>query len=64
METNGDFHTAAGLVLERMAHIPEEGEHFELDGWRIEVIDMDNNRIDKLLFIPPERVAQEQNSAA
>lgn len=64
METNGDFHTAAGLVLERMAHIPEEGEHFELDGWRIEVLDMDNNRIDKLLFVPPERVAQEQNSAA
>jgi putative hemolysin len=64
METNGDFHTAAGLVLERMAHIPEEGEHFVLDGWRIEVIDMDNNRIDKLLFIPPERVAEEQNSAA
>jgi putative hemolysin len=64
METNGDFHTAAGLVLERMARIPEEGEHFVLDGWRIEVIDMDNNRIDKLLFIPPERVAEEQNSAA
>lgn len=64
METNGDFHTAAGLVLERMAHIPEEGEHFELDGWRIEVIDMDNNRIDKLLFIPPERVAQEQQNSA
>lgn len=64
METNGDFHTAAGLVLERMAHIPEEGEHFELDGWRIEVLDMDNNRIDKLLFVPPERVAEEQNSAA
>ena len=47
-----------------MAHIPEEGEHFELDGWRIEVLDMDGNRIDKLLFIPPERVAEEQNSAA
>jgi putative hemolysin len=38
-----------------MARIPEEGEHFVLDGWRVEVIDMDGNRIDKLLFIPPEK---------
>lgn len=57
LETNGDYHTAAGLVLEHMARIPEEGEHFDLDGWRIEIVDMDSNRIDKLLFIPPELVS-------
>ncbi len=56
LETNGDYHTAAGLVLERMARIPEEGEHFELDGWRVEIVDMDANRVDKLLFIPPQAV--------
>ena len=53
IEPNGDYHTAAGLALERLARIPEEGEHFELDGWRVEIIDMDANRIDKLLFVPP-----------
>jgi magnesium and cobalt exporter, CNNM family len=55
IEPNGDYHTAAGLALERMARIPEEGEHFELDGWRVEILDMDSNRIDKLLFIPPSQ---------
>jgi putative hemolysin len=55
IEPNGDYHTAAGLALERLARIPEEGEHFELDGWRVEILDMDSNRIDKLLFIPPSQ---------
>ncbi|HEX2217001.1 MAG TPA: hemolysin family protein, partial [Xanthobacteraceae bacterium] len=64
METNGDFHTAAGLALERMARIPEEGEHFEVDGWRVEIIDMVGNRIDKLLFIPPEQVPKSEEAPA
>lgn len=64
VETNGDYHTAAGLVLERMARIPEEGEHFELDGWRVEIVDMDANRVDKLLFIPPQEVTGAATPAA
>ena len=51
---NGDFHTAAGLALDRLARIPSEGEAFMMEGWRIEVIDMDGKRVDKLLFVPPE----------
>jgi putative hemolysin len=49
----GEFHTAAGLALERLARIPTEGDRFEFDGWTIEVIDMDDKRVDKLLFMPP-----------
>jgi len=49
---DGDFHTAAGLALERLARIPVEGDTFEIDGWKVEIIDMDGKRIDKLLFIP------------
>jgi putative hemolysin len=64
METNGDFHTAAGLALDRLARIPSEGESFELDGWRVEVIDMDGNRIDKLLFMPPAQAAAFEQPAA
>jgi len=52
---NGDFHTVAGLALDRLARIPSEGEAFMMDGWRVEVIDMDGKRIDKLLFVPPEQ---------
>jgi putative hemolysin len=49
---DGDFHTAAGLALDRLARIPVEGDRFELNGWTVEVVDMDGNRIDKLLFTP------------
>jgi putative hemolysin len=48
----GSFHTAAGLALDRLARIPNEGDHFDIDGWKVEVIDMDGNRVDKLLFVP------------
>jgi len=48
----GDFHTAAGLALERLARIPTEGDTFEIGDWKVEVIDMDGKRIDKLLFVP------------
>ncbi|MBI5112826.1 MAG: HlyC/CorC family transporter [Rhodovulum sp.] len=49
----GEFHTAAGLALERLARIPIEGDTFAVGDWRVEVIDMDGRRIDKLLFVPP-----------
>jgi putative hemolysin len=52
IKTDGDFHTAAGLVLDRLARIPEEGDAFTIGEWRVEVIDMDGKRIGKLLFLP------------
>jgi putative hemolysin len=51
-KVEGEFHTAAGLALERLARIPVEGDAFEIGDWRAEVIDMDGKRIDKLLFVP------------
>lgn len=47
---SGEFHTAAGFALERLARIPVEGDAFVFDSWRVEIIDMDGKRIDKLLF--------------
>lgn len=44
------FHTVAGLALEVFGRIPAEGETTRLDDWRIEIVDMDGRRIDKLLF--------------
>lgn len=53
-ETPEDYHTAAGLALEKLARIPVEGDSFVVGDWRVEVIDMDGKRIDKMLFIPLE----------
>jgi putative hemolysin len=43
------YHTAAGFVLEQLAHIPRVGEYVIHEGWRLEVVDTDGRRIDKLL---------------
>jgi putative hemolysin len=44
-----EFATAAGYVLWVLKKLPQEGEAFEEQGWRFEVIDMDGRKIDKLL---------------
>lgn len=45
----GDYKTVAGLVLHQLRHLPALGDHFTAAGWRFEVIDLDDRRIDKLL---------------
>ncbi|KRB93086.1 hypothetical protein ASE07_14030 [Noviherbaspirillum sp. Root189] len=49
-EANGNYHTLAGFVLAQLGHIPEASEHFEWNEYRFEVIDMDRQRIDRLLI--------------
>ena len=44
-----EFATAAGFSLWVIKRLPAEGEIFEAQGWRFEVVDMDGRRIDKLL---------------
>jgi CBS domain containing-hemolysin-like protein len=52
------FHTIAGFALSRLGELPDVGEHFDYEGWRFEIVDMDGRRIDKLLAsraaAPPE----------
>ena len=49
LDEDRDYETVAGLVIEKMESLPELGEHVDVLGWRIEVIDLDGRRIDKLL---------------
>ena len=45
-----DYNTVAGLCIERFGRIPQTGEWFDLPGWRIEVVDLDGARVDKVLL--------------
>jgi putative hemolysin len=47
---DSDAYTIAGLIMEQTGHIPKEGERLELPGVVLEVVDMDGNRIDKVLI--------------
>ncbi|WP_066724380.1 hemolysin family protein [Sphingomonas pituitosa] len=44
-----DYATVAGLALAVFKHLPVEGEVFEQQGWRFEIVDLDGRKIDKLL---------------
>jgi putative hemolysin len=37
--------------MHRLGRIPHAGEHFEWNNLRIEVVDMDGKRVDKILVI-------------
>lgn len=50
MRDEHDYHTAAGMVIAWFGRIPNTGEAFDWEGWRVEVIDLDGPRIDKLLL--------------
>ena len=49
LDEDRDYATVAGLALAVLKRFPTEGEHFETQGWRFEVVDMDGRKIDKLL---------------
>ena len=48
-EGSGDFHTLGGFTMHHLGHIPRSGELFNIDGLRLEILDMDGNRVDKVL---------------
>ncbi|HZD43570.1 MAG TPA: hemolysin family protein, partial [Methanomicrobiales archaeon] len=56
------YQTLAGFVLMHLGNIPTVGTLFEWNGLRFEVVDMDRNRIDKMLVtllpVPPESPAE------
>jgi putative hemolysin len=48
-EEDGGYHTVAGLVMTVLGRIPRVSDHFSLDGYRFEVVDMDQKRVDRVL---------------
>ncbi len=46
---SGDYATVAGLVLERLGHVPQKpGERVEVEGWTLEVLGVERRAITRL----------------
>lgn len=45
------YNTVAGLIINGLNYIPEVGESYAWEGYKFEIIDMDGNRIDKILLL-------------
>ncbi|MET0606090.1 MAG: hemolysin family protein [Beijerinckiaceae bacterium] len=52
LPANRTYETAAGLVIAKLGRLPAVGETIDVARFRIEVVDLDGRRIDKLLVSP------------
>lgn len=52
-EKEHEFHTAAGMVMSALGHLPQAGEVFMWHGFRFEVLELRGARIERLAVIPP-----------
>jgi putative hemolysin len=43
------YHTLSGMMMWLIGKLPRTGDRTEWQGWRFEVVDLDGNRIDKVL---------------
>jgi putative hemolysin len=48
-EKEDHYETLNGLMMSRLERVPESSDHFEWDGYKFEVVDMDGRRVDKVL---------------
>lgn len=62
IDQEGRYHTLAGFVMHVLERIPREADHFEWQGYRFEVVDMDGKRVDKLLVtVIPKRQSEDSD---
>ena len=49
-----DYSTVAGFVINNINKIPQIGDKFDYNKYRIEIVDIDGNRVDKILITQKE----------
>lgn len=57
---DGNYETLAGFVLERLQRVPVAGEMFRHAGWRVEVVEMDQRRVETLRLHEPWESVQDR----
>ncbi len=57
-----EYDTLAGFILHKLKHIPATGETFEWRGFEFEIIDMDGQRIDKVMVSVSEEIKDEMEN--
>ena len=61
--TKGVFRTIAGFILYQTGRIPKEGDTISWNGYVFEVVDMDSNRIDKILISTLNKEEEDADSS-
>ena len=62
-EEDGNYNTMGGFVITQLGRIPNSADHFVWNNLRVEVVDMDGNRVDKVLVMPVPAGSSERKSS-
>jgi putative hemolysin len=57
-EDRQHYHTLGGLAMLALGRVPRTGDVFERGGYRFEIVDMDGNRVDRVLVSQIDRPAK------
>jgi putative hemolysin len=63
-EVEQEFDTLAGFILHQLERIPHIGDTLEWKGFQFEIIDMDAQRIDKVLVTASEEIQVDMEDGA
>lgn len=55
-DKTASYYTLGGLVIHQLGRIPTAADSFQWHGFTVEVMDMDGNRVDKVLMSPAKPV--------
>jgi CBS domain containing-hemolysin-like protein len=50
---DGPYDTLGGFLLWLLGRIPERGDHVSYEDWEFKIVELDGNRIDKILLVAP-----------
>lgn len=60
-EKKGRYHTLSGMLMWLIDRLPRTGDSVEWERWRFEVVDLDGNRVDKVLAMRLPEAPGEQS---
>ena len=60
-EGENQFDTLAGFILHELRRIPTTGDTFEWRGFNFEIVDMDGQRIDKVMVNISDEIREEMD---
>ncbi|CAO96366.1 TerC family protein [Erwinia tasmaniensis] len=52
LDRKRDYHTVAGLLMEHLQHVPQEGKEIEVGGYLFRTIQVASHRVQKVKIIP------------
>ncbi len=64
-EEKGKYNTLGGMMMWLVGKVPRTGDVARWEGWRLEVVDLDGNRVDKVMAsrLPEPDISMEEKDA-